>query len=383
MEDRSRTWKQDLHTLTKDFSPLFLLSPQALEGVKRILGKRTWDMARLQLSWLLRMCNTTEMDVPQFLCFGSRRAMTAHLRQYNYTIPREVTLTDLKEMMMTWFRIQIRQKLITLAPLQQFASAPIKDTDNLFDQSMTGASSIDTDDLFDQWVRHVRNGNVCNQLEEILLILCAHVMLGRTQYEAVVRATSWCHAKVEVRTAAERFIYHLVHQSPDQISDVVTRLQRVCDEANNRTIPREWYQQYLTTCVCDTSNVQALANGEFSFNDDEGCTSNVGPDGADSPLTLHDDNEAYTPNVEPSNSDPDGADSLLIHQDDIKACVPNVVPHGVESPTVQQVNTNGSTSNPGTDGADSPPIPQDETKVSHICFDREGMGVSWNCWYIY
>ena len=116
VKDHSRKWKQDLRTLTKDFSPLFLLSPQALEGVKRILGKRTWDMARLQLSWLLRMCNTTEMDIPQFLCFGSRRAMTAHLRQYNYTIPREVTLTDLKQMMMTWFRIQIRQKLITLPP---------------------------------------------------------------------------------------------------------------------------------------------------------------------------------------------------------------------------------------------------------------------------
>lgn len=313
--------------------------------------------------------------------------MTAHLREYNYTIPREVTLTDLKKMMVTWFRLQIRQKLITLPPLQQLTSAPIKDTDNLFDQwvTETGASSIDTDDLFDQWVRHVRNGNVCNQLEEILLILCAHVMLGRTQYEGVVQATSWCHAKAEVRTAAERFIYHLVHQSPDQISDVVARLQRVCDETKNRTIPREWYQKYLTACAWDTSNVQTLGHDDFSFNDDElqGYTSNIGTDEVDIPLHPQDDNRAYTSNVDPSNSSPDGVDSPLILQDDIKACISNVAPNGVESPTDHQVDTNGSTSNPGTDGADSPPIPQDETKVSYICFEREGMDVSWNCWSIY
>lgn len=234
-------WRDQLRQLSLDYSALCLWNANVPSGMRLLLGDGYYRCARVQMAWLLGILYNTpgqgqeaeDPDLPAFICRGSRRPLKEYLNTLGYQVTRKTPLHRVKLWMMDSCRTTAMEQVNIASQSLMFMGDDPNKTCNEYITSR----------CLEDWLQEIRKGNVQNQLEELLMLLCAHVMTGKKTYEAIVSQTSWCTSDSTTRLHAERFIYHLIQQTPECMQAVMTELTDLT--SSGRNIPRVWYQQYL------------------------------------------------------------------------------------------------------------------------------------------
>ena len=204
-----------LGALTRDVSSLILLTPTALMGIRVLLQDRYAQYVTVQRTWLTEFINKTVQ--PQFLFNGSRKAMLAFLRTVNHPIanPDAVATTVLKKITCDEVIKQARLLLETVNTVSK--------PDNVAMQPLSDDSS--SADMLLALLEQVSTDRIRNQLQELFLLLCAHVMQSKAVYENT-RRKSTRHGCTSVECIqGERFVYRLLQGTPTEIETTILQLR--------------------------------------------------------------------------------------------------------------------------------------------------------------
>ena len=135
------------------------------------------------MAWLLGILYNTpgqgqeaeDPDLPAFICRGSRKPLKDYLNALGYQVTRKTSLHRVKLWMMDSCRTTAREQVNRGSQSLMFMGDDPNKTCNDI-----------TSRCLEDWLQEIRKGNVQNQLEELLMLLCAHVMTGKKTYEAIV-----------------------------------------------------------------------------------------------------------------------------------------------------------------------------------------------------
>ena len=159
-----------LRDATCDMTALVISRVSQNNSMQQLLGNLYSPFARIQRQWLREMVDTeTE---PQFLTHGSKTAMREYLRRHDISVPHTDSIDDLKIQVRTLYFANVKRFLDeSSALIDTNTGAPDKPcirTD--MEQHVTSV------DMLFSFMRKLHSEALLIQLQQLLIILCCHVM---------------------------------------------------------------------------------------------------------------------------------------------------------------------------------------------------------------